>query len=265
LKEAAWKIWTDFHFFSQTLDINTAAYVLLPEYPQLKALGGGPLPTLYLLHGLSDDHTDWLRHTRIADYASRYALAVVMPAVNRSFYTDMAYGAKYWTFVSEELPDVMEACFPLSGAREGRFAAGLSMGGYGAMKLGLAKPERYAAAASLSGALMIQEAYGDCSDAAWTCEMDAIFGSEGALRGSRNDLTALADALSPASAPRLYMACGTADFLFNANQAFAARYGKKFGIRYETEEGAAHTWDFWDRQIEKVLGWLPLRRLENVR
>ena len=257
-------IWTDFHFRSEALGIETAAYVLLPEKEQMKQMEGKPLPTLYLLHGLSDDHTGWLRHTRIADYARRYQLAVVMPAVNRSFYTDMAYGAKYWTFVSRELPDVMETYFPLSTVREGRFAAGLSMGGYGAMKLGLAEPRRYAAAASLSGAMMMQEGYGHRQEPEWTRELDAIFGSEKALRAGDNNLLHLADALMPEEAPKLYIACGTADFLYESNQAFMAAYGEKFGIRYETEEGAAHTWDFWDRQIKKVLAWLPLEQMENV-
>jgi putative tributyrin esterase len=257
-------IWSDFHFYSQTLEVNTAAYVLLPEYEQLASLGGEPLPTLYLLHGLSDDHTGWMRHSRIADYARHYALAVVMPAVNRSFYADMAHGAKYWTFVADELPRVMEAYFPLTSAREGRFAAGLSMGGYGAMKLGLMKPERYAAVASLSGALMMQEAYGARADEAWKREMDAVFGGEEALRTGSGNLTLAADALAPENAPRMYVSCGTADVLLEANEAFATRYGKKFGIRYETEASAAHTWDFWDAQIQKVLEWLPLKRLENV-
>ena len=142
-------IWNDFHFYSPTLDIQTAAYVLLPEQAVVEKHGGQPIPTLYLLHGLSDDHTIWLRNTRIAQFATHYYVAVVMPAVNRSFYTDMAHGSKYWTFVSEELPRVMETYFPLAKTREGRFAAGLSMGGYGAMKLGLKTPDRYAAIASL--------------------------------------------------------------------------------------------------------------------
>ncbi len=257
-------IWSDFHFYSRSLRIQTAAYVLLPEHEQLEALGGEPLPALYLLHGLSDDHTSWLRHSRIMDYARHYALAVVMPAVNRSYYADMACGAKYWTFVADELPRVMEACFPLATAREGRFAAGLSMGGYGAMKLGLLMPERYAAVASLSGPLMMQEAYGANCGAERTRELDSVFGGEEALRTGSGNLTLASDALAPGNAPRMYVSCGTADFLFEANEAFVARYGKKFGIRYETVADANHTWDFWDAQMEKVLEWLPLKRLENV-
>ena len=132
-------IWNDFHFFSQTLQIQTAAYVLLPDYETMKELHGKPLPTLYLLHGLSGDHTGWMRNTRIEQYARRYGVAIVMPAVNRSFYTDMVHGAKYWTFISEELPAVMRDVFSHCKRRgKGVLRQGLSMGGYGAMKLGAA-------------------------------------------------------------------------------------------------------------------------------
>ena len=79
-----------------------------------------------------------------------------------------------------------------------------------------------------------------------------------------DNLVPHAQALRPEAAPRMYVACGTQDFLFEANQAFIAQFGEKFAIRYDTEDGAAHTWDYWDREIEKVLAWLPLQRMENV-
>lgn len=254
-------IWNDFHFYSQTLNIYTEAYVLLPDLAAFESNGRQALPTLYLLHGLCDDYTSWMRCSRIASYAAQYAVAVVMPGCGRSFYTDMAHGSKYWTFVSEELPRIMEAYFPLSGTREGRFAAGLSMGGYGAMRLGLQKPERYAAVASISGPLLMQNAYQ--VSPWWTPELNDIFGGEEALRTGDANLTLLADRLEPKNAPNLYVSCGKDDDLFGANEAFMAKYREKFGIRYETQPGAAHNWDFWDPQIQKVLDWLPLTRVGN--
>lgn len=257
-------IWTDFHFYSQTLGIQTAVYVLLPEHAQMETLGGAKLSTLYLLHGLSDDHTAWLRNTRIAQYARKYRLAVVMPAVNRSFYTDMVHGAKYWSFVSDELPRVMETYFPLSSEREGRFAAGLSMGGYGAMKLGLLRPDRYAAIAALSAPLWLHTVLDGEEDADFMRELSDIFGSrEGLLTGEGN-LALAAEKLDPNKAPRLYACCGTADFLYEANEAFIAAYGKKFGITYLREPGADHNWDYWDKAIQDVLAWLPLTAMKNV-
>src|SRR4051795_10646195 len=114
---------------------------------------GGEPPVLYLLHGLSDDHTAWLRNTSIDRYAAARGLAVVMPQVQRSFYADEVHGGRYWTFLSEELPEVVGSFFRVSTRREDTYVAGLSMGGYGALKWALREPHRFAAAASLSGAL----------------------------------------------------------------------------------------------------------------
>ena len=103
---------TEFHYYSETLEIDVSVNVILPETRIMAQREGKPLPTLYLLHGLSDDHTHWVRQTRLEFYARKYRLAIIMPCVNRSFYTDMKHGAKYFTFVSEELPKVMELYFP---------------------------------------------------------------------------------------------------------------------------------------------------------
>ena len=258
-------IWSDFHFFSEALQIQTAVYVLLPEAAHTEYENLRPIPALYLFHGLSDDHTMWLRNTRIAQYARRYRLAVVMPAVNRSFYSDMAHGAKYWTYVSEELPRVMETFFPLSRAREGRFAAGLSMGGYGAMKLGLLKPDRYAAIAALSAPLRLEETVEHhTEDPEFWRELMDIFGDPQALVNGVGNLSLAAEALKPEDAPKMFVACGTEDFLFEANEAFTAQFKEKFHIDYRTQKGATHNWDFWDPAIRDALAWLPLEKLDNV-
>ena len=118
----------DFHFYSEALSLTCAVHVLLPQ-PAGSPTGtaglppGQKYPTLYLLHGLSDDHTIWMRRTSIEHYAAERNLAVVMPAVARSFYQDMASGPKYWTFLSEELPALCQRCFPLSAVREDNAAS----------------------------------------------------------------------------------------------------------------------------------------------
>jgi S-formylglutathione hydrolase FrmB len=256
-----------FHYYSNALGIQTAVNVLLPDAALMERMGGKPVPTLYLLHGLSDDHNAWMRMTSLERYARKSYLAVVMPAVNRSFYTDMAYGAKYFTFVSRELPQVMEACFPLDKSREGRFVAGLSMGGYGALKLGLRLPERYQAVASFSGSLEIQEIY-----RRWgrkqpesLRELDAIFGGEKALRDGPENLRNLADTLQKTgiAPPKIYVSCGREDDLFPANESFVRDYGEALGIEYHRVEGN-HTWDVWDKELERTLSWLPVERLEDI-
>jgi len=251
-------------FFSETLGLCCSTYIILPQATRSQIgmegkAGIGPFKTLYLLHGLSDDHTIWLRRTSIERYVAPLNLAVVMPAANRSFYTDMASGPKYWTFVSEELPAICRAYFPLSNAREDTFAAGLSMGGYGAFKLGLGRPDLFAAAASLSGALNMAR-LAEAEEGDWRREMEGVFGPLDGIAGSPNDLFHLATqvARSNGEKPRLFQWCGTEDFLYEGNIAFRD-HAVREGLDLTYSEGpGGHTWDMWDAQIERVLEWLDI-------
>lgn len=239
-------------FISESLEISASMNVILPQ-----GKTGRPFQTLYLLHGLSDNHTIWCRRTSIERYADQHGIAVVMPAVNRSFYADMSHGAKYWTFVSEELPKIARSFFPLSSEREDNFVAGLSMGGYGALKLGLSFPERYAAAASLSGAVDVNrlatEGFGG--------DISNVFSDPEAVKGSSADLFALAErAADRQDIPMLYQYCGTEDFLYDDNVRFRDHLRKLQINSTYVEEPGTHEWGCWDRQIERVLQWLPLKR-----
>ena len=147
-------------FFSETLALSTSMTVILPQATSTQIgmtgqAGTEPPPVLYLLHGLSDDHTIWLRRTSIERYVAPLGLAVVMPQVHRSFYVDEVYGGRYWTFLSEELPAVVASFFRVSTRPEDTFVAGLSMGGYGALRWALKQPMRLGAAVSLSGAVNV--------------------------------------------------------------------------------------------------------------
>ncbi|MHA3773029.1 alpha/beta hydrolase [Verrucomicrobiota bacterium sgz303538] len=258
----------DCHFFSDALGMNVSAYVLIPQITSRQigvtaAKTRERYPALYLLHGLSDDHTIWLRRTSIERYAAEKNLAVVMPAVSRSFYQDMVSGPKYWTFISEELPRFMESYFPISTLRDDRFAAGLSMGGYGALRLGLVQPERYAAIASLSGALdMVRRAKeaGREGSALSRAELEAMFGPELKVEGTDADLFHLAQHLSVSSGPKpkLYVACGAEDFILHDTRKFK-QHLDSLRVEHTYHEGpGAHEWGYWDQQILRVLEWLPM-------
>ncbi|MCL1796476.1 MAG: esterase family protein [Clostridia bacterium] len=250
------------HFRSQVLELNLSMSVIIPE--EICPHRGGKWPTLYLLHGLSDNHTIWQRHTSIERYVQDRNIAVIMPEVHRSFYTDMHHGGQYWTFISEELPVLAERLFPLSSAREDRFAAGLSMGGYGAFKLGLRLPERYAAVASLSGAVDMAELREKAEPDAVRHFWDDVFGSAESARGGEDDLAAVATRLiaSGRPLPRMFMACGTEDFLYENNKSFLARFQKPLDIQY-IEGPGDHSWAFWDAYIQRVLDWLPIRSADQ--
>lgn len=148
-------------------------------------------PVLWLLHGMSDDHTTWARRTSIERYAAEKGLAVIMPAVNLSWYQNMASGPRYGTFLREELPVIAQGFFPLSAARKDNYVAGLSMGGYGAFLLALSQPERFAAAASLSGALNPAGIAAE-RDERFRQVMQSAFGPTDKIGGGSSDLFALA-------------------------------------------------------------------------
>jgi putative tributyrin esterase len=248
-------------FYSEVLDLQCGLNVILPQKDLAHMRSHQPqYQTLWLLHGLSDDYTAWQRWTSIERYVDGTNLAVVMPAVGRSFYTDMVHGLPYWTFLTEELPELARWYFPLSAARADNFVAGLSMGGYGAFKVALSHPDRYAAAASLSGALDMTDAF-EKNDPQWVAEMTNIWGSPKGYKGTANDLLHLADLLieSGKEQPMLYQWCGKKDFLYPENIRFY-EHAQEIGLEVAYYESAGdHQWKYWDRQIQRVLKWLPLR------
>jgi putative tributyrin esterase len=256
-------ILTEVKFFSETLGLGCTMHVLLPQRPLMDAQKKPrkKLRTLYLLHGYSDDHTAWQRWTSIERHAEGLNLAVVMPAVHLSFYNDMAHGGNYWQFISEEVPALVRDMFPLSSERKDNYVAGLSMGGYGAFKLALTHPERFAAAASLSGAVDLNEVVrvkkNDPENKAWLAEMRTVFGDLSKVPGSKHDLFALARkvAKSPVK-PRLYQCCGTADELYPQNLRFRDAM-RKLSLDLTYEEGPGeHNWAYWDKMIQNVLAWM---------
>ncbi len=246
-------------FFSEALEVGTSMTVLLPQPgdAQIGVAGAdrpGDPPVLYLLHGLSDDATAWQRYTGIERYAAELGLAVVMPQVGRSFYADEAHGGAYWTFLSEELPTVVQSFFRVSDRREDTFVAGLSMGGYGALKWALHQPHRFAAAASLSGALDVVA----LSRAPQPREVFARV-YDGHV-GAEDDLFALLAAADVDTLPSLYVGCGTEDELYDMNVRFVDE-AVADGVDVQVDFGPGeHEWGLWDRTVRDVLAWLPVGR-----
>jgi S-formylglutathione hydrolase FrmB len=214
-------------------------------------------PVLYLLHGLSDDDTIWLRRTSIERYVAPLGIAVVMPQVHRSFYMDEAIGGRYWTFVADELPELVSSFFRVSSDRADTFVAGLSMGGYGALKLALRHPQRFAAAASLSGAVDVGRLRTSGLRAEDPKLFLRVFGDQ-SIAGTPDDLWWLISNPGGAETPPLWIGCGTEDLLFADNQRFVDACTSA-GIPLTTSfVPGEHEWGLWDSQIEQVLAWLPL-------
>ena len=248
------------NYHSDALGMAVAVNVVIPESAKtligMKADGKSTYKTLYLLHGLSDDYSIWMRRTSIERYAAEYGIALVMPSVGRSWYTDTAYGANYLTFITKELPEVCRGFFRgMSEKREDNMIAGLSMGGYGAVKAALLNPDKYAYCASLSGALDIA----DFATRIKPEEMKGNFGfdieSADELIASKHDVFELArkNREKNIEFPKLYMWCGTDDYLLDHSRRFEAQLSQ-MGVEHLYEESSGnHGWKWWDAQIQNAL------------
>ena len=253
----------DVKLFSVTLQTQVDIRVILPT-PDSGWNGpcydsGKKYQVLYLLHGYSGDCTVWNRYSNIERYAQQHRLAVVCASVGNSFYADMVHGGKFRTFMLEELPAFIRHTFPVSHRREDTFIAGISMGGYGALRLALERPDRFSRVASLSGAVDVVT-MANMFDGGRAMGFGEIFTPEELLPGSDNDLPAFAARLleKGVSLPRVYQCCGTEDFLYQLNVAVRDRF-QALDLDYTYDESAgAHDWDYWDTQIRKALDWMNL-------
>ena len=247
------------NFNSKCLGMRTNVNVIIPESDEIfTGQFNKNLKTLYLLHGLGNDYSAYMRYTSIERYALKKNLAVVMPSADHSFYTDMEYGHKYFTFISEEIPQFIRNIFPLSDKREDNFIAGHSMGGYGSFKIALLKPESFAAAASLSGALDINHLFIEGPKNGFNTK--SIYGDMETLENTDNDLFYLIEkhAENGVILPKLYQTCGTEDFLYDDNVRFRDLAQKlKLPLTYKEGPGE-HEWGFWDNAIKEVIDWLPI-------
>jgi len=241
---------------SELVKVNLPLNLILPDPAEIKVTPLRERKVLYLLHGLSDDASAWQRFTAIEIYARRYGIVVVMPTAGRSFYLDQPNGQRYFTYLVEELPGYLEAVFGIQPKRENTLIAGLSMGGYGAMKAALLHPERYFAAASFSGvlSLAILDSQPDHPNHR---EFETLFGDLAKLTGSEHDpFVWLKHAAQQAGKlPRLYASCGLQDDIYPLTVLFRNAC-RKLAVPLEyAEADGRHEWSFWDKQIQQFLSF----------
>lgn len=247
----------EIRLFSEALGMQTTVNVVIPQRSTCGEIGvqsnagEEKYKCLYLLHGLSDDYSIWMRRTSIERYAQEYGICAVMPSGGRSFYTDMKYGEKYYTYISKELPALMQEFFNISGKREDNYIAGLSMGGYGALKIALKNSDNFCAAAGLSSVADIVGAAHH-----WKEILIPVFG-EGLNIPESEDLLKIAEAENgnPLK-PRIYMGVGTEDYLYKYNCKLRDKFqALGYDLTYRESKGA-HSWEFWDEYIQYVLQWM---------
>ncbi|TAG28851.1 MAG: esterase family protein [Verrucomicrobia bacterium] len=249
---------TTLHWFSQILGKHTTAQVILPD------VGTPPFATFYLLHGLSDDSTTWMRRSRIEYYARELPLIVVMPDGYRSFYTKPVEGPDFARHIGEELPGMIERHFRARAERSARAIGGLSMGGYGALRVGLGHADRFCSINSHSGAVGWGNFDYKTGPAAprslngrgeeFLRELGRIFGDD--PRGTEHDLGVLARrALKKGNLPKLLLDCGEEDFLIDDNRVFNAALEADGVPHIYREFPGVHDWDYWDLHVREALAF----------
>ena len=235
---------------SKELQMDTTIHVIIPE--DLEGKGRNNLKVLYLFHGQSDNASAWIRNTRLEYYARKYNIAIVLPEVQRSFYTNMEFGLNYFSYVSEELPKICNNLFHFSGKRENTFVAGLSMGGYGSLKCALSRPDVFSKCGAFSSAIDMNRRF-ETNDSNYAKELKGVFGDE---IKPQDDLFKLAEKLLTEKNeifPKLFITCGTKDFLYEENIMFKKFLkSKKIDFKYVEWEGF-HEWGFWDESIKLML------------
>ncbi|HEY0173696.1 MAG TPA: alpha/beta hydrolase family protein [Pyrinomonadaceae bacterium] len=250
-------------FESKLVGAPLPYHVILPADYKSDSAKQRRYPVLYLLHGLGGSAENWVSaRARLADYAAPYPFILVAAEGRDAWYTDSATvpNEKFESYIVEELIPDVDRRFRTLSAREGRAVAGLSMGGYGALKFGLKHPELFAFAGSMSGAL---------GAASWLPDermlqfvrpsIARVYGPAGepdnATRRA-NDIFRLVRELTPErtrALPFLYLDCGTEDFLIGTNRDFAALLLERKVPHEFRQLPGGHTWPYWDRQVREVL------------
>nr|WP_122012108.1 alpha/beta hydrolase family protein [Maliibacterium massiliense] len=262
------------NFLSEVMNFESTLTIITPEPRNFglwedRAAHTQDLCVLYLLHGYNDDHNSWLRKSRIEHHITKSGkpIIAVMPGCQNFFYTDMAHGWPYYTYIAEEVPRVVSSYLRISQAREKTFIAGLSMGGYGAFKIALRHPEHFSVAASFSGVLDVVDQLRRDGHVQTQREKELVFGPPDTWEKSENDVMYLLEraAASGKPLPRLYQSVGLDDFLYENNQRFRKKAeALEVDLTYYEEVGVAHEWPFWDREVKKFIDSLPIPRTMRV-
>lgn len=238
--------------------------VIIPEFGprchlSLEEFRGRRFPVLWLLHAMGCNGSDWPRFTQIETFANENSIIVVCPTIMNAFYTNepVPGGTQWQTIITDELWDEVHGMYPTSSRPQDNYVAGNSMGGYGALKYCLSRPDRYACGISFSSCLDIPIRYAEGRDAIHT-GVDRAFGEREHVKGGENDLLYLAQKRKDmgGALPRLYISCGRRDKFFPCNVEMRDAL-RDLGYEVTWDEGDfAHDWRFWNAQIEKAIHWM---------
>lgn len=240
---------------SMALGMDTNLNIILPaDRYDAEGKPAAISKVLYMLHGLKQNADSWPRFSAIERYANHYGYAVIIPEVQRSWYADMPGGNNYFTYITQELPELVHRMFKLPEGRENTYIGGLSMGGYGALKCALRRPDLYGGAMCFSSGFFSLENPQHLMKIYYSLgEMQSILGPELKLRDEDNLDYLIRHFPKDAPKPKLYLSCGTEDGLYNANiRARDLLKAEGFDLMWE-EWAGVHDWKFWDVAAERAM------------
>lgn len=240
--------WLSMDYHSKMLKMPVGLEILAPQRYDGDA---DKSRVLFLLHGALGDRTSWLLRSQAALYAAERDICIVMPSVKNSFYVNTYNSYAYMDFICAELPELVKRLLPVSEDKKDWLIAGCSMGGYGAVRCGVERPDIFGNIASFSGALDMVSVY----DKVTFADMDMVFGGRDRLKNSDNDLYRLLEKRKQEAADTVFfMTCGEEDVLFSFNEAFYQRFKAYYKMEFLHKSGG-HDWYFWNDSLKAALSW----------
>lgn len=238
-------------FSSKSLALKTDVYVIKPDYINKEK----PVHILYLLHGYTGDYTDWIRYTNIEKASAGLNLFVVMPSGYNTFYVNVDGGMQVRDYLVVELPELINETFGIKPDRDHTYIAGLSMGGYGALKTALYYPDKYKKVASFSAPIDINRSVKATTLTLRKKQYEMLFGDKIDVADDPIEIVKTYKHIDQ----DIYISCGSEDTLLDHNDDFhQLLMDLKIPHTYVKRPGS-HTWDFWGYEIEEALKFFKLK------
>lgn len=248
--------------FSKSLEMDTGIAIVTPN----KLKDNEPYKVVYLLHGMCGSSSNWLDYSLLPVYANAGNSIYIMPDAARSFYTDMKYGLKYFTYITEELPYICKNIFNISADRENTAILGGSMGGYGALRCALSKPEQYGMCGAFSSCCLffgenreamkrseLRQKFIETFGEQLAVDLVSAFGEDIELKPEYEILELVKRAQSGGIMPKLYLTCGTEDYFYRDHLRFCQKLDTA-GVEYEFEQWQAqHDFIYFNDALKKAI------------
>ncbi len=243
--------WATMNFRSKALNMPVEAEILIPQPGYKSLVKTEDYKVIVLLHGVRNDRTEWLLKSQIYDMVKELPVIVFMPSGRNSFYVNTQNGYKYPDYISEEISEIIRENFRASADKKDWLVAGESMGGYGALAVGLTHTDTFGNIASFSGAVDIKEAVDFLED----IDPEIILGDE-------VDLFKVCGTVPEEKRPRIFMCCGVEDSLFEANERLYTILKDPYDVTCMWGRGG-HDFVYWNERLKDMFKWFCPDDLKN--